>query len=75
MLFLTPGLLDRAVEIDARYADLNLGITDAAVMACAERHDLPILTFDFRDFRATAPESGEWRLVVDEAIYREAVDG
>jgi hypothetical protein len=75
VMFLTPGLLRRAVEIDALYAPLELGFTDAVVMACAERHDLPILTFDFRDFRATAPESGEWRLVVDESRYREAVGG
>jgi len=76
LLFLTPGLVRRAVEIDERYADLNLGFFDAAVMAFAERQDLPILTFDFRDFRATAPEDGgSWRLVVDEARYRDAVGG
>ena len=75
LLFLTPGLLRRAVEIDARYQDLDLGLTDAAVMAFAERHDLPILTFDFRDFRATAPERGSWRLVIDEARYSDAVGG
>ena len=73
IVFLTPALLRRAVEIDEQYADLDLGFTDAAVMAIAERHDLPILTFDFRDFRATAPERGEWRLFVDEARYRGAV--
>lgn len=73
--FLTPGLLQRAVEIDARYADLDLGFTDAAVMAFAERHDLPILTFDFRDFRATSPESGDWRLVIDESRYRDVTGG
>jgi hypothetical protein len=67
---LTPGLLNRAVEIDAQYADLNLGLVDASIMAYAERHKLPILTFDFRDFRATKPREGEWRLVVDEAGYR-----
>jgi len=33
-------------------------------MALAERDDLPILTFDFRDFRATQPRRGYWRLVV-----------
>lgn len=71
-MFLTPRLLQRAAEIDAHYADLNLGFTDAALMALAERHDLPVLTFDFRDFRATSPESGEWRLVVNEARYRDA---
>lgn len=70
--FLTAGLFRRAVEIDARLADLRLGITDASVMAYAERHRLPILTFDFEDFRATSPEKGFWRLVVDESRYREA---
>ena len=66
LAFLTPGLLRRAVEIDAQYADLDLGLVDASVMAIAERHDLPILTFDFAHFRATKPAHGHWRLVVDE---------
>jgi predicted nucleic acid-binding protein len=70
--YLTPGLLRRAVELDRRYADLALGITDGSVMAYAEQHDLPVLTFDFEHFRATAPRSGYWRLVVDEAKYLEA---
>ncbi|MGH3129941.1 MAG: type II toxin-antitoxin system VapC family toxin, partial [Gaiellaceae bacterium] len=66
---LTPALLRRAAEIDAQHADLDLGFVDAAVMAIAERHELPILTFDFGHFRATRPWSGYWRLVVDEARY------
>ena len=70
--YLSAGLLRRAVEIDARYADLDLGLADAAVMAVAERRKLPIFTFDFEHFRATAPRRGHWRLVVDEARYREA---
>ena len=68
----TIGLLRRAAEIDARYADLRLGLTDATVMALAERDDLPILTFDFEHFRATGPAAGHWRLVVDESRYAEA---
>lgn len=60
---LSATLLTRAVEIDARFADLDLGIADASVMALAERHGLPILTFDFEHFRATHPERGFWRLV------------
>jgi predicted nucleic acid-binding protein len=64
--FLSPGLLSRAAELDARYADLGLGLVDASVMAYAERHDLPILTFDFRDFRATESRRGPWRLVLSE---------
>jgi predicted nucleic acid-binding protein len=71
--FMTQGLLRRAAEIDSRYRDLDLGFVDAAVMAYAERHDLPILTFDFEDFRAAPPEGGYWRLVVDERRYRETV--
>jgi len=71
--FLSPALLRRAVEIDARFADLDLGLADATVMALAERHDCPILTFDFEHFRAAAPPHGYWRLVVDESRYAEAV--
>lgn len=70
--FLSSGLLRRAIEIDTRFADLDLGLADAAVMACAERHDLPILTFDFGHFRAAAPPNGYWRLIVDERRYAEA---
>lgn len=71
--FMTSGLLERAVEFDSQYADLDLGIADGAVMAYAERHDLPILTFDFEHFRATKPAAGFWQLVVDESRYAEAV--
>lgn len=70
--YLTPALLRRAAEIDERFSDLGLGVVDAAVMAYAERHKLPILSFDFQDFRATKPARGYWRLVVDEARYRKA---
>lgn len=69
--FLSQGLLRRAVEIDDRFHDLGLGLVDASVMAYAERHDLPILTFDFEDFRAAPPRSGYWQLVVDEDRFRE----
>jgi len=67
--YLTPGLLRRAVELNDRYADLDLGLVDTALMAIAERHELSILTFDFRDFRATESAKGPWRLVIDEATY------
>jgi predicted nucleic acid-binding protein len=70
--YMTPGLLRRAVEIDAQYADLNLGLTNACLMSFAERHDLAVLTFDFRAFRATRPQRGHWKLVVDEARYASA---
>jgi uncharacterized protein len=68
---LSPGPLRRAVEIDARHGDLDLGLVDASVMAVAEQHGLPILTFDFADFRAAPSRSGPWELVVDEARYAE----
>jgi predicted nucleic acid-binding protein len=83
--FLSAGLLRRAVEIDAGFADLDLGFADAgfadldlgfadaAVMAFAERHELPVLTFDFEHFRATRPQGGYWRLVVDEARYADSI--
>lgn len=73
--FLSSGLLRRAAEIDARFTDLGLGFTDAAVMAVAERDRLPILTFDFEHFRAAPPEGGFWQLVVDEARYLESTRG
>jgi predicted nucleic acid-binding protein len=73
--YLSTGLLRRAVEIDAGFGGLNLGFADAAVMAVAERHDLPILTFDFEHFRATRPRRGYWRLVVDEARYADSAGG
>ena len=72
IVFLSQGLLKHAVDIDAKYSDLELGLVDACVMAYAERHDLPVLTFDFADFRAAPPESGYWRLVVDEGRFRAA---
>jgi uncharacterized protein len=67
--FLSQGLLKRAVEIDTKFSDLDLGLVDASVMAYAERHDLPVFTFDFEDFRAAPPPSGYWRLVIDESRY------
>ncbi|MEX2557794.1 MAG: PIN domain-containing protein [Actinomycetota bacterium] len=70
--FVTAGILEGASEFDARYADLDLGFVDGTIMAYAERHRLPILTFDFEHFRATKPTHGYWRLVVDEARYRDA---
>lgn len=70
-VFMSPALLRRAEEIDARFAALDLGFVDASVMAYAERHELPILTFDFEHFRASMPETGHWRLVIEEHQYRQ----
>jgi len=69
---LSQRLLRQAVEIDARFADIGLGIVDAAVMALAEEEDVSIVTFDFDHFRATRPDRGYWKLVVDEQRYRQA---
>ena len=71
MAFLAPGVLRHAAAIDARFAELGLGLVDASLMAYAERHDLPVLTFDFAHFRAAPPKHGYWRLVVDEAKVRQ----
>jgi len=71
VIHLSPALFRRAVEIDATFADLDLGYADAAVMAIAERNRLPVLTFDFEHFRATHPTQGFWQLVVDEHRYHE----
>lgn len=71
--YMSPGLFRRASDLDERYADLDLGLADASVMAVAERYDLPIFTFDFRHFRATAPEKGHWRLLLDEDQLARAI--
>lgn len=73
MGYLNARLFTRAVEIDAQYEELNLGIVDASVMAIAEEGNYPILTFDYADFRAAPPESGHWLLLVDEDQYHDAV--
>jgi predicted nucleic acid-binding protein len=70
---LSPLLLRRAVGLDAAFADLQLGYTDGAVMAVAERDHLPVLTFDFEHFRATRPVDGLWQLVIDEHRYQRHV--
>lgn len=70
--YLSAGLFRRAVELEGQYADLNLGLADTSVMAIAERQKLPILTFDFADFRATESASGPWHLAIDEQTYLRA---
>jgi predicted nucleic acid-binding protein len=46
-----PADLARAAALDARYADLHLGLVDGAVMAIAERLAArAIATLDLRDF-------------------------
>jgi len=48
-----PSDIVRALEIDARFAKLNLGLVDGTVVAVAERrHIYRVLTTDRRDFAA-----------------------
>lgn len=68
--YMTSNLIRRAAELDAKYADLNLGFVDSAVMAIAERHQMPIFTFDFTDFRATESATGPWLLAIDEHLFQ-----
>jgi uncharacterized protein len=46
----------RARELMTRYADLDLGVTDAFVAACAERNGGRVLTLDRRQFDVLARE-------------------
>jgi uncharacterized protein len=49
--------LARAVELDGRHSDLDLGLVDAVVMAIAERLGArAIATLDLRDFAAVELE-------------------
>jgi uncharacterized protein len=50
------GDLPRIGELVRRYADLPLGFSDAAVVACAEASGGQVLTFDQRDFTVVAAE-------------------
>jgi predicted nucleic acid-binding protein len=52
-----PGVdLGRCRELQAKYADLSLGVVDASVVALAERLAEPrIATLDQRHFRAVRP--------------------
>lgn len=46
-------------ELDARYADLELGLADCAVIALARRYETSrIISFDERHFRAVTPLQG-----------------
>jgi predicted nucleic acid-binding protein len=52
-------LLSRAMEIDRRYEELELGLVDASVVALAEELDVPrIATRDVRDFSAVRLADG-----------------
>ena len=44
----------RITELVIRYQDLDLGLADAAVIACAERHGGRVLSTDRRHFPLVA---------------------
>jgi uncharacterized protein len=47
------------IDIEGRYADLDLGLADCALIVLADRHRTTrILTFDERHFRAITPLRG-----------------
>lgn len=48
-----------ALDVDERYADLDIGLAGASLVVAAHRHGTTrLLTFDERHFRAVAPLSG-----------------
>lgn len=48
------------IELEARYADLGLGLADCALVVLAARHRTTrILSFDERHFRAVRPLHGD----------------
>lgn len=53
------GAIRAAVEIAERYADRDLGLADASLVALAERvQTIHIATLDERHFRTLTPQSG-----------------
>jgi predicted nucleic acid-binding protein len=66
----TNAQLDRAMQIDARYANLHLGLVDATIVALAEELDLVRLaTRDVDDFSAVRLGDGRaFELVVRPGI-------
>ncbi len=46
----------RVTELIQKYADFPLGLSDSAVIACAERHGGTVVTLDLRHFGAVARE-------------------
>jgi predicted nucleic acid-binding protein len=49
----------RIRDLDSRYADLDLGLADCALVIVARRYDTTrIISFDERHFRAVRPLQG-----------------
>lgn len=54
-----PGAIAAAVEVAERYADGDLGLADASLVALADRvGTIDIATLDERHFRAVPPLTG-----------------
>lgn len=50
----------RVIDLDTRYADLDLGLADCALIVLAARYRTTrILSFDERHFRAVRPLHGD----------------
>jgi len=62
---LEAGDYRTVAELDARYADLGLGLADCSILVLAERYETRrLLSFDERHFRAVAPlQSGSFELL------------
>jgi predicted nucleic acid-binding protein len=57
---LTLADLQRSAELESAYADLDLGLVDASVIALCERLDEPkVATLDRRDFSVVRPRHRE----------------
>lgn len=67
----TVDLVDlrRSLDVDRRFADLELGITDASLVVLAARYDTrDLLTLDHRHFRQLVPlQGGHFRLLPADA--------
>jgi predicted nucleic acid-binding protein len=69
----SPGLdgrdYDAALEVDRRYADLDLGLADLSIVILARKLGTRrILTFDQRHFRVVRPlQGGAFTLLPDDA--------
>lgn len=66
---LTPVDLDRIAELTAQYIDHPLGVTDASIIAVAERLKITeIATINPRDFRAVRPRHAGYFTLLPESV-------
>ena len=71
---LEPGDYRTVADLDARYADLGLGLADCSVMVLAERYGTRrLLSFDERHFRTVVPlQGGSFALLPADAYSDQA---